>query len=1004
MRRLPPHHIARPRLSALCADHDVVVVEAAAGYGKTVLGTELVDSWRAVGIEVDLAHGETNSRLLVARLRSAVLAAGFPGAAAAADGSGDPVEAIDGMLRALGGEHCAFVVDDAHQATPDAAALLQHLAAHLQAGQRLVVLARQLPAGAGKLRRAEYLHLGADDLALNSEETLRLCRAGFGLDVNPDAAGALDQATGGWTAATVLAAARAARTGERVRAIALAATGAEDHAGAVAAILSEALAELGQSLVPSLAQVARLPLFDPALVDITVEVQGFFDRALKAGIPFGPARGLWWDLPGPVQEHLAGLAPTDAGAMRRAAREYSRRGEVAWALQLLLTSGEPAEAADLLANTPPELHETIDAPELQAFFDQLPDDVVDQRPEVLLVVARGLRLATHFEQAKALLERARALATRNGDAVLQRAADAGLAADLVRQLRNTDAEKAARAVLAAAGPEERHTRAGALHVLGQALCWRVGDDGRRDENALAEAEECFRVASALYRALGMPSALSGLAPYWAISLEFARGQAASAMARLDEALALVADRPRRWAYILAFRAWVAAELGLDEICRTSAEEVLRVAEQLNSPLFAAQGHWRLAMLASYRGDAEATLSHLQQVELHKGSWWGAASGDFLADAADLSDRVGLVEPARRYLARVKAEPKDAGHLVALVEAVLEARHGDPFKAEGLLVDAARGRVDPREYWRVTLLRALAALRRGDEAKAATLAARSFEEAAALGQPQLPVVRERTVAEQLVDLAAGTGSLAALALQSSALPVTITLLGRFELRVGGRALALGSSQEGRLLRMVAAHVEGLHVEQAMEGLWPEVGPAAGRHRLRTVLNRLRSTAGALVERHGDLLALAGAVRVDFSELLAQAARAEELASTDLSLAASVARATVLRYRGELLPDDLYEEWAERPRQQARRAMLDMFEICAAEAARRGDLDAMRRMVERAIELAPYDDRSYVRLASALLDDGRRGEALSIVQRARSALSDAGLEAPVALRDLERSILA
>jgi DNA-binding SARP family transcriptional activator len=500
----------------------------------------------------------------------------------------------------------------------------------------------------------------------------------------------------------------------------------------------------------------------------------------------------------------------------------------------------------------------------------------------------------------------------------------------------------------------------------------------------------------------MRSAVSGMLPYWAISIEFARGHAAAAMDRLDEALALAAGRPQRWAYVLGFRAWVAAELGEEEICRTSIDEVLRVAEQLDSDLFRAYGHWRAAIAASYRNDVATTISHLHQAELHRGSWWEPASGDFLADAADLSDRVGETDRAREYLARAKAEPKDAGHLVALAEAAIEARHGDPFRAEQLLAAAARQRIDPREYWRLTLLRAVAAFRRGEDSGAGALAARSFEEAARLGQPELPMIRERAVAEQLLGLAVDTGEPAALALRSAALPVSLSLLGRFELTVAGRVVPFGSGQEGRLLRMVAVSGEGLHTEQAIEALWPGVSPETGRHRLRTVLNRLRSSAGNLVARKRDLLVLDRTVRVDLAELLAQARRAEALASRDLALAATVARAAIVRYRGELLPEDAYDDWAERPRARARRAMLDLFDLCATDAARRGDLDGVRRMVERAIELAPYDDLRYLKVASTLLEEGRRGEALAVVSRARSALAEVGIEPPRSLIDLERSI--
>jgi ATP/maltotriose-dependent transcriptional regulator MalT len=150
MRRLPPHHVPRPRLTDRCANYQVIVVEAAGGYGKTVLGTELVDRWRAVGIDVQVEHEGMAAPLLAARLRAAALHAGFTDAAAAAAVSGpgdDAFGAVDTLVRALAGEPCAFVIDDAHHARPDAGALIDHIASRLEAEHRLVVLARQLPQG-----------------------------------------------------------------------------------------------------------------------------------------------------------------------------------------------------------------------------------------------------------------------------------------------------------------------------------------------------------------------------------------------------------------------------------------------------------------------------------------------------------------------------------------------------------------------------------------------------------------------------------------------------------------------------------------------------------------------------------------------------------------------------------------------------------------------------------------------------------------------------------------
>jgi ATP/maltotriose-dependent transcriptional regulator MalT/DNA-binding SARP family transcriptional activator len=1005
MRGLPDHHVPRPRLTDRCAGHAVVVIEASAGYGKSVLAAELLASWRAVGVEVQLEHAAVSASLLAARLRAAVLRAGYTDAAAAAAEAGDDaVGAVDAVLDALAGEDCVFVVDDAHEALPEAAALVDRMATRIQGAQRLLVLARRLPEGAERLRRAEYVQLSSADLALTAEETLRVCRSGFGLDVDENTARALEDSTGGWTAAAVLAAARAARTGENVRALAAAALERTHPSGAVAAILDQALAALGKESRPALAQLARLPLLDATVVERVIGQPGFFDRALAAGIPFTPTGDGWWDLPGPVRDHLAALAPADPQALRRAASEYGRRREPGEAARLLLAAGDPFEAAALLAEMPPEVLDSMDTLELGALFDELPAEAVDANPRLLIAVARGLLGATKFDRARELVGRAAAIAGRAGDAVLERAANAEIAQELLHQLDTVGAEEVARGVLAEAGPAEAMTRARASHALGFALCNAVDATGRRDQAALAEAEASFARATQLYLELGRPAVASAIAPYWAVSLELAAGRAGDALRRLDRALTLVADRPRRWGYVMAFRIWVAAELGDDDLCRRCFEETLRVAEQLDSDLYRAQAHWRYSLLTSYRGDATATVEHVREAERHKGTWWVPASGDFLAESADNLDRVGMTALAWEYLERVKAEPKDAAYKAALAEAAIEARHGDPERADLLVEEASRTRIDMREYWRLTLFRAYAAFRRGDSERAGALAARAFEEAARLGQEGLPLLRERALSEQLLGLAVETGQPAALALRAHASPVTVSVLGRFEVAQAGRPVPLGSGQEVQLLKLVVLSGGRIHAEQAIDSLWPDADPDTGRNRLRTVLNRLRTTAGPVLGREGDVLVVEAGVQVDLAELLAEARRARSLAPTDLSLAAALARGALARYRGDVLQEDPYAEWAEAPRRRARAAVSDLLNLCADEAAARADLDALRRVVERGIELAPYDDTLYVRAASVLLEQGRRGEALSVVHRARSTFAEIGLQPPDALVALEEAVSA
>ena len=158
---------------------------------------------------------------------------------------------------------------------------------------------------------------------------------------------------------------------------------------------------------------------------------------------------------------------------------------------------------------------------------------------------------------------------------------------------------------------------------------------------------------------------------------------------------------------------------------------------------------------------------------------------------------------------------------------------------------------------------------------------------------------------------------------------------------------------------------------------------------------------VVGREGDLLALGPDVRLDLAQFQREALA---LGRGEPAAAAALARAAIARYRGDLLPHDLYEEWAAEPREAARRAMLDLLDLSATVAAERGDLDEARRLVERSIELAPYDEGRYLSVASILRDQGRRGGALSLLRRARSTLARLGVDPPRELVELEESLAA
>ena len=301
---------------------------------------ELVDSWGALPIWVLLEDGGVSAQLLAARLRAAVARAGLSDAAAAMAAAGDdPPGSVDAMLAGLDGESCAIVIDDAHHADRGAAALVDRIAGQLADSQRLIVLARHLPAGLDRLRRPDAFALGAPELSLTPEETLELCRAGFGLDVSADEARSLNAATGGWTAAAVLAASRARRTARPLGAVS---TAGATHTDAIQAMLEEALSASGPDRAV-LSQLARLPLVTPDLLERISAIRDCSTAFWREACPSARRARDGGSCPEPVRDQLALLAPPDPVVLSQAAGYYEQRGELGTALQMLLAAGHPDE-------------------------------------------------------------------------------------------------------------------------------------------------------------------------------------------------------------------------------------------------------------------------------------------------------------------------------------------------------------------------------------------------------------------------------------------------------------------------------------------------------------------------------------------------------------------------------------------------------------------------------------------------------------------------------------
>lgn len=203
-------------------------------------------------------------------------------------------------------------------------------------------------------------------------------------------------------------------------------------------------------------------------------------------------------------------------------------------------------------------------------------------------------------------------------------------------------------------------------------------------------------------------------------------------------------------------------------------------------------------------------------------------------------------------------------------------------------------------------------------------------------------------------------------------VRIELLGRFRVAVGGDdfvADAWPGRRSAELVQLLAlADGHRLTRDQAVEALWPHLDVDAGAANLRKAAHYARQALAspeAVVLRGGQVaLFPSRPVETDAGRFEAQAGAA--LADGDAAACAAAASA----YSGDLLPEALYEEWTQAPRERLRARYVELLR-------RSGQW-------ERLVEVDPTDEPAYQELMRRELAAGSRPAAIRWYGRLRTAL--------------------
>lgn len=224
-------------------------------------------------------------------------------------------------------------------------------------------------------------------------------------------------------------------------------------------------------------------------------------------------------------------------------------------------------------------------------------------------------------------------------------------------------------------------------------------------------------------------------------------------------------------------------------------------------------------------------------------------------------------------------------------------------------------------------------------------------------------------------------------------------------------------------MLSAPGYRLHVEHLLDILLPDSEPAEASKWLRLTLYRLRKILDAPgapashLQRQGALLTLVptveGTAEPDWLDAAAfDRTAVEALARRDIGLC----REALALYGGEYLPEDRYEDWAGRRREELRSQHVAVL-LCLADLSRAaGQPEDVLRCLRTVLAEDPCHEVAARSLMKLFAEEGRLGEALEVHRSLAKALEvDLGqrpaneteairkriaAEAPVALVPLAR----
>ncbi len=240
-----------------------------------------------------------------------------------------------------------------------------------------------------------------------------------------------------------------------------------------------------------------------------------------------------------------------------------------------------------------------------------------------------------------------------------------------------------------------------------------------------------------------------------------------------------------------------------------------------------------------------------------------------------------------------------------------------------------------------------------------------------------------------------------------MPVRIQSFGGFGVVRDGQPVKTSAWQSRRarelLKLLVARRGRPTARMRLMEALWPDGDVDRLGNRLSVALTTIRMvldpqrrfSPGEFVHADRESVALnLGSIDVDLERFLASASEGlGHLRRGEAGAAIAALEAAELTYAGDVLEENLYDDWAVPPREEARAAYVAVVRALAAHAVGHIDPDSAVRYFLRILQVDRFDEEAHLGLVAALEGAGRHGEAHRQYLSYRHAMDELDVE-PVA----------